>query len=92
MPEDLERWKRRRWRLRHDGLAVQPLTSDIARAPRSASMRTPRPRDRGGTANSDAGRKGLRCGDVILSANRTLVTMAISAGKDQLSTRRPPDA
>ena len=62
------------------GLAVQPLTSDIAR---SIGV------DAGSkglvigaaSASSDAGRKGLRRGDVILSANRTPVTSSDALAK-----------
>lgn len=62
------------------GLVVQPLTSDIAR---SIGV------DAGAkglvigaaSASSDAGRKGLRRGDVILSANRTPVTSSDALAK-----------
>lgn len=62
------------------GLSVQPLTSDIAR---SIGV------DAGAkglvigaaSASSDAGRKGLRRGDVILSANRTPVTTSDALAK-----------
>lgn len=62
------------------GLVVQPLTSDIAR---SIGV------DAGAkglvigaaVASSDAGRKGLRRGDVILSANRTPVTSSDALAK-----------
>jgi serine protease Do len=62
------------------GLAVQPLTSDIAR---SIGV------DAGAkglvigaaSASSDAGRKGLRRGDVILSVNRVPVTSSEALAK-----------
>jgi serine protease Do len=62
------------------GMAVQPLTPAIARAvgidPDSKGLVI------GAVAgSSDAGRKGLRRGDAILSANRTPVTSAEALAK-----------
>ncbi|ALH82103.1 Do family serine endopeptidase [Sphingopyxis macrogoltabida] len=62
------------------GLAVQPLTSDIARSI-GVDATTKGLVIGAASANSDAGRKGLRRGDVILSANRTPVTTSDALAK-----------
>lgn len=62
------------------GLAVQPVTSDIARAV-GVDAGTKGLVIGAASANSDAGRKGLRRGDVILSANRTPVTSSEALAK-----------
>ncbi|PZQ23789.1 MAG: protease [Sphingopyxis macrogoltabida] len=62
------------------GLAVQPLTSDIARAI-GVDSGTKGLVIGAASANSDAGRKGLRRGDVIISANRTPVTTSEALAK-----------
>ncbi len=64
------------------GLAVLPLTSDIARSV-GVDATTKGLVIGAVSANSDAGRKGLRRGDVILSAgnNRTPVTTADALAK-----------
>jgi len=62
------------------GLAVQPLTADIARAV-GVDAGTKGLVIGAASANSDAGRKGLRRGDVILSANRTPVTSSEALAK-----------
>ncbi|MGN6691861.1 MAG: PDZ domain-containing protein, partial [Sphingopyxis sp.] len=62
------------------GLAVQPVTPDIARAI-GVDAGTKGLVVGAASANSDAGRKGLRRGDVILSANRTPVTSSEALAK-----------
>jgi len=62
------------------GLAVQPLTTDIARSI-GVDANTKGLVIGAASANSDAGRKGLRRGDVILSANRTPVTTSDALAK-----------
>ncbi|WP_447759932.1 trypsin-like peptidase domain-containing protein [Sphingopyxis panaciterrae] len=62
------------------GLAVQPLTTDIARSI-GVDATTKGLVIGAASANSDAGRKGLRRGDVILSANRTPVTTSDALAK-----------
>lgn len=62
------------------GLAVQPLTSDIARAV-GVDASTKGLVIVAAAGSSDAGRKGLRRGDVIVSANRTPVTSSEALAK-----------
>lgn len=62
------------------GLAVQPLTVDIARSI-GVDATTKGLVIGAASANSDAGRKGLRRGDVIISANRTPVTTSDALAK-----------
>ena len=62
------------------GLAVQVVTPDIARAV-GVDAGTKGLVIGAASANSDAGRKGLRRGDVILSVNRTPVTTAEALAK-----------
>ena len=62
------------------GLSVQTVTPDIARAV-GVDAGTKGLVVGAASANSDAGRKGLRRGDVILSANRTPVTTAEALAK-----------
>jgi serine protease Do len=62
------------------GLAVQALTSDIARSV-GVDSGTKGLVIGAASANSDAGRKGLRRGDVIVSANRTPVTSSEALAK-----------
>jgi len=62
------------------GLAVQTLTPDIARAV-GVDASTKGLVIGAASSNSDAGRKGLRRGDVILSVNRTPVTTSEGLAK-----------
>lgn len=62
------------------GLAVQPLTADIARAI-GVDANTKGLVIAAASGNSDAGRKGIRRGDVIVSANRTPVTSSDALAK-----------
>ncbi|NIJ38988.1 serine protease Do [Sphingopyxis panaciterrae] len=62
------------------GLAVQPLTADIARSI-GVDANSKGLVIGAASANSDAGRKGLRRGDVIVSANRTPVTTSDALAK-----------
>ena len=62
------------------GLAVQVVTPDIARAV-GVDAGTKGLVIGAASANSDAGRKGLRRGDVILSANRTPVASSEALAK-----------
>jgi serine protease Do len=62
------------------GLAVQPLTSEIARSI-GVDAGTKGLVIGAASANNDAGRKGLRRGDVILSANRAPVTTSEALAK-----------
>ncbi|WP_033074708.1 Do family serine endopeptidase [Sphingopyxis sp. MWB1] len=62
------------------GLAVQPLTSDIARAV-GVDSDTKGLVIVAGSRTSDAARKGLRRGDVILSINRSPVTSTEALAK-----------
>ena len=62
------------------GLAVQTLTPDIARAV-GVDAGTRGLVIGAASANSDAGRKGQRRGDVIVSANRTPVTSSEALAK-----------
>ena len=62
------------------GLAVQPLTPDIARAI-GVDTGTKGLVIAAAASSSDAGRKGLRRGDVIVSANRASVTTSDALAK-----------
>ena len=62
------------------GLSVQVVTPEIARAV-GVDAATKGLVIGAASANSDAGRKGLRRGDVILSANRTPVTSSEALAK-----------
>ncbi|WP_374523762.1 Do family serine endopeptidase [Sphingopyxis sp.] len=62
------------------GLAVQPLTADIARAV-GVDAGTKGLVIGAASGSSDAGRKGIRRGDVIVSANRTPVTSSEALAK-----------
>ncbi len=62
------------------GLSVQVVTPDIARAV-GVDAGTKGLVIGAASANSDAGRKGLRRGDVILSANRSPVTTSEALAK-----------
>lgn len=69
------------------GLAVQPLTADIARAI-GIEANTKGLVIGAASANSDAGRKGLRRGDAILSANRVPVTTSDALAKVVTDAKR----
>ena len=62
------------------GLSVQVVTPDIARAV-GVDAGTKGLVIGAASANSDAGRKGLRRGDVILSVNRAAVTSSDALAK-----------
>ena len=62
------------------GLSVQTLTADIARAV-GVDVGTKGLVIGAASANSDAGRKGLRRGDVIVTANRVPVTTSEALAK-----------
>ena len=69
------------------GLAVQVVTPDIARAV-GVDANTKGLVIGAASANSDAGRKGLRRGDVILSANRVPVTTSEALAKAIADAKR----
>jgi len=69
------------------GLAVQVVTPDIARAV-GVDAGTKGLVIGAASANSDAGRKGLRRGDVILSANRVPVTSTEALAKAVADAKR----
>ncbi len=69
------------------GLAVQVVTPDIARAV-GVDAGTKGLVIAAASANSDAGRKGLRRGDVILSANRTPVATSDALAKAVADAKR----
>ena len=69
------------------GLAVQVVTPDIARAV-GVDANTKGLVIGAASANSDAGRKGLRRGDVILSANRVPVATSDALAKAVADAKR----